>query len=167
MATPEYVRRMRALVGRDLLWLPSVSAVVVNASGEVLLGQRADDGRWSVISGIVEPGEQPAGAVVREVAEETGLRVEPERLTSVLAHPHTYPHGDLCEFLNLGFRCRLLDGTAQVNDDESVAVRWFAPDRLPTLDEHARLTIGHALTGGDGAWFAMETDPAWDTTVRA
>ena len=75
MAVPEYVTRLRKVVGHDLLWLPSVSAVVLNEAGELLLGKRADDGRWSIVSGFVEPDEQPAQALVREVYEETGVRV--------------------------------------------------------------------------------------------
>ena len=71
--------------------LSSVSAVVCDDAGKLLLGRRADDGRWSVVSGIIKPGEQPATAVVREVREETGVQVEPVRLSSVVSHPHTYP----------------------------------------------------------------------------
>ncbi|MFI7488462.1 NUDIX hydrolase [Micromonospora echinaurantiaca] len=153
MGVPDYILRMRKHVGHDLLWLPSVSAVVRNAAGELLLGQRADDGRWSVVSGFVEPGEQPATAVVREVYEETGLDVEPVRLSSVVSHPHSYPNGDRCEYLNLGFHCRLLGGTARVNDDESLAVRWFPMDALPTLDAHARTVVAHALADKSAAWY--------------
>ncbi|NJP32991.1 NUDIX hydrolase [Micromonospora thermarum] len=160
MGVPEYIRRLRAHVGRDLLLLPSVSAVVRNDAGELLLAQRADDARWSVVSGVLEPGEQPATAVVREVREETGLDVEPVRLSSVLAHPHTYPNGDRCEFVNLGFRCRLAGGTARVNDDESMAVGWFPPDRLPELDRHARLVIGYALDDDPAAGF-LPPGVAW------
>ena len=145
MATPDYIVGMRKHVGHDLLWLPSVSAVVRNDAGELLLGQRADDGRWSVISGFVEPGEQPATALVREVREETGLDVAPVRMSSAVSHPHTYPNGDRCEYLNLGFLCRVVAGTARVNDDESLAVRWFPLDRLPELDKHALLVIAYAL----------------------
>ncbi|MEW2381874.1 NUDIX domain-containing protein [Micromonospora sp. NPDC047707] len=160
MGVPEYIRQLRAHVGRDLLLLPSVSAVVRNDTGELLLAQRADDARWSVVSGVLEPGEQPATAVVREVREETGLDVEPVRLSSVLTHPHTYPNGDRCEFVNLGFRCRLTGGTARVNDDESMAVGWFPPDRLPELDRHARLVIGYALDDGAAAGF-LPPGVAW------
>ncbi|TDC40769.1 NUDIX domain-containing protein [Micromonospora sp. KC213] len=161
MGVPDYIQRMRRHIGHDLLWLPSVSAVVCDERGALLLGQRADDGRWSVVSGIVEPGEQPATAVVREVAEETGLRVEPVRLSSVLSHPHTYPNGDRCEYLNLGFHCRLISGTARVNDDESLAVEWFPPDRLPELDAHARLVIAHALGAASDAWY-LPAGSTWD-----
>ncbi|MEU4640306.1 NUDIX domain-containing protein [Micromonospora sp. NPDC023814] len=153
MGASDYILRIREHVGHSLLWLPSVSAVVRNDAGELLLGKRADDGRWSVVSGVVEPGEQPATAVVREVREETGLHVEPVRLSSVLTHPHTYPNGDRCEYLNLGFECRLLTGTARVNDDESVSVEWFPPHRLPELDRHARLVLAYALGAEQAAWF--------------
>lgn len=154
MAIPEYVQRMRKQIGNELLFLPSVSAVVVNAAGEVLLGRRADNGRWALVSGIMEPDEQPATAVVREVREETSLEVVPERLVSVVSHPYTYPNGDRCEYLNLGFRCRLVGGVAQVNDDESTAVEWFAADRLPLLDEHTRIVLAQGLSGSEAAWFA-------------
>ncbi|MDO3701728.1 NUDIX domain-containing protein [Micromonospora sp. C28SCA-DRY-2] len=160
MGVPDYILRMRKHVGHDLLWLPSVSAVVRNAAGELLLGQRADDGRWSVVSGFVEPGEQPATAVVREVYEETGLDVEPVRLSSVVSHPHSYPNGDRCEYLNLGFHCRLLGGTARVNDDESVAVRWFPMDALPALDAHGRTVVAHALADEPAAWY-LPPGVAW------
>ncbi|MBO4209850.1 NUDIX hydrolase [Micromonospora echinofusca] len=164
MGTPDYVLRMRKHIGHDLLWLPSVSALVYNHAGEVLLGRRADDGRWSVISGIVEPDEQPATAVVREVREETGLHVEPERLCCVTNHPHRYPNGDRCVFLNMGFRCRLVGGTARVNDDESTAVGWFAPDRLPALDGHARLVITQGLVAHGDTWFAAPGEPCGPVT---
>ncbi|MFF5171917.1 NUDIX domain-containing protein [Micromonospora sp. NPDC000089] len=166
MAVPEYIRRMRKHIATELLWLPSVSAVVRNDAGELLLGRRADDGRWSVVSGIVEPGEQPATAVVREVEEETGLVVEPVRLASVVAHPHTYPNGDRCEYLNLGFVCRPVAGTARVNDDESVAVEWFPPAALPPLDAHARLVIARALAPDEAAWY-LPAGMSWDDLTVA
>ncbi|WP_428964323.1 NUDIX hydrolase [Micromonospora fluostatini] len=165
MGLPDYIRQLRTHVGHDLLWLPSVSAVVTNAEGALLLGKRADDGQWSLISGFVEPGEQPATAVVREVEEETGVRVAPERLTSVISHPHTYPNGDRCEYLNLGFRCRLLGGTARVNDDESEAVGWFPLDRLPDLDPQARLVLARALGPDTDVWYLPAGDDWRDWTA--
>ena len=154
MAIPQYVARLREHVGHDLLWLPSVSAVVVDDRGDLLLGKRADDGRWAVISGIVERDEQPAAAIVREVLEETGVRVVPERLAGVRAHTHVYPNGDRCRFLNMAFRCRPVAGTARVNDDESLEVAWFAADQLPELEEHWQLVIKRALSSETMTWFA-------------
>lgn len=73
MAISEYVANLRKHVGTDLLMLPSASAVVVDDAGRVLLGRRADTGKWSLPMGAIDPGEQPADAAVREVYEETGV----------------------------------------------------------------------------------------------
>ena len=56
--------------------MPGVSAVVVHDDGRLLLGRRSDNGLWAVVSGILEPGEQPAHAAVREVLEEGGVSAQ-------------------------------------------------------------------------------------------
>ena len=56
----------------------------MNERGDVLLHQSADDGNWYLIGGGMDPGEQPADAVVREVLEETGLEVIPERSSAYI-----------------------------------------------------------------------------------
>lgn len=62
--------------------VPCVGAVVHDGHGRLLLVRRAhapSAGLWSVPGGRVEPGESEAEAVVRELAEETGLAVRPVR----------------------------------------------------------------------------------------
>ena len=141
---PEFVSRLRRQVGTDLLWLSGVSAVVLH-EGRVLLAQRPS-GRWSVVSGILEPGEQPARAVVREVREETGTEVEVELLVDVVAQePMAYDNGDRAQYLDLTFRCRYLGGDAHVADDENLDVGWFDLDDLPDLADRDRDRIAHAL----------------------
>ncbi|ALV37461.1 NUDIX domain-containing protein [Streptomyces sp. CdTB01] len=153
MPTPDFIREIRATAGHQLLWLPGVSAVVFDDEGRVLLGQRADNLRWALISGIPDPGEQPAAAVVREVEEETGVRVAVERLVSVRSSRQvTYPNGDVCQFMDLCFRCRVLGGEARVNDDESLAVGWFSLDELPEMTEFHHFRIKQALSD-EPTWF--------------
>nr|WP_296063991.1 NUDIX domain-containing protein [uncultured Actinoplanes sp.] len=154
MPISPYIARLRSHIGHDLLLLPSVSAVVRNAAGEILLARRSDNGRWSLPAGILDPGEQPADAVLREVLEETGVVAQIERVGGLASHPVVYPNGDTCEYLDVWFRCRAAGGEARVNDDESTEVGWFAPDRLPDLDDWARLRIATALTDDDTAWYA-------------
>jgi len=134
MATPEFILKLREQVGHEPLWIPGACAVVFDDAGRVLLGQRADNGRWGLITGILEPGEEPAQGLLREVLEETGVVAAAERLVSVdVAGPTTYPNGDICHFLTLVFRCRYISGEARVNDDESLAVGWFRPEEFPEL----------------------------------
>lgn len=151
---PDFVLGLRRQVGTDLLWLSGVSAVVLH-QGRVLLTQRPS-GRWGVVSGILEPGEQPAQAVVREVREETGADVEVELLVDVVAQqPIAYDNGDRAQYLDLTFRCRYLGGRAHVADDENLDVRWFMLDDLPDLGERDRQRLEHALApSSDGQpWF--------------
>ncbi|WP_327321849.1 NUDIX domain-containing protein [Streptomyces sp. NBC_01210] len=154
MATPDFIRELRATAGHQLLLLPGVSAVVFDDQGRVLLGRRADTGKWSLIGGIPEPGEQPAVTAVREVYEETAVRCVAERvvLVQALRKPVTYPNGDQCQFMDISFRCRAVGGRARVNDDESLEVGWFSVDALPELKEFSLFRIKQALTEGP-AWF--------------
>ena len=55
MPAPDYVLKLREKIGHDPLWLPGVRGVVVNDAGEILLGRRADNGNWALITGILEP----------------------------------------------------------------------------------------------------------------
>ena len=154
MAVSEYVANLRRHVGTDLLMLPSACAVVVDDGGRILLGRRADTGTWSLPGGAIDPGEQPADAAVREVYEETGVRIAVERLAGVALREVTYPHGDVCQYLTVWFRCTATGGRAVVHDDESSAVGWYRPGELPDLDAVDRLRIDTALDDDAPAWFA-------------
>ena len=154
MPISPYLRELRRRVGHDLLLLPGVSAVVRNEAGEVLLGRRSDNGRWSLLAGVVDPGEQPADAIVREVREESGVDVRVDSVAGLALHPVTYPNGDRCHYLNVWFRCTAIGGEARVNDDESLEMRWFARDALPEIDDMVRLRIDTALNDEPAAWFA-------------
>jgi 8-oxo-dGTP diphosphatase len=158
--TPSYVLELRRAYGQGRLLLPGVSAVVVRDDLEpgrqhVLLNRRSDSGRWSLPSGIVEPDEQPAIALAREVTEETCVEVEVERLTLLVTEPEMrFGNGDRCQFISMTFRCRYRGGEAAVGDDESTAVDWFAVDDLPTdLDQRYRRRISVALADQEACVF--------------
>ena len=161
MPIPEFVTRLRSDVGHHLLWLPGVSAVVTDDDGRLLLGRRADNGRWAVVSGILDPGEEPAPAAIREVLEETGVTAEVVALTAVAASELvTYPNGDLAQYLDLCFWCRRLGGEAHAADDESLAVGWFAPDALPEpLNPSSVERIARTLTYIAGAGTSTSPQP--------
>lgn len=135
MPTPDFILRLREKIGHDYLWLPGVCVVIFDPDGRTLLGRRSDNGRWAIVSGIPEPGEQPATAVLRECAEETGLSPQLVGVCSVESEePKTFPNGDRCQFFNVTFVGRVSAeqaASAHVADEESTAVAWFDPDDLP------------------------------------
>ncbi|MFF4728108.1 NUDIX domain-containing protein [Streptomyces mirabilis] len=157
MATPDFIRTIRASAGHQLLWLPGVTAIVFDDEGRVLLGRRTDTRKWSTIGGIPDPGEQPAACAVREVFEETNVHCVVERVVLVQALEQvTYENGDTCQYMDTTFRCRAVGGEARVNDDESLDVGWFAVDALPELNEFAMFRIKQALSDAS-TWFAPAT----------
>ncbi len=154
MPTPPFVTQLRRHIGHDLLWLPGATAVVVRHGGatpELLLVRRADNGAWTPVTGIVDPGEDPHVAAVREVLEEACVVAEVERLVWVAAGDVvTYPNGDRAQFLDHTFRCAWVSGDPTPGDDESTAAGWFPIDALPPMPERHRLRVEWALADEPG-----------------
>ncbi|MFT9110610.1 MAG: NUDIX domain-containing protein [Bifidobacterium psychraerophilum] len=137
MATPAFVLDLRRTIGHDMLWMMGVTGYVVDAQDRILLGRRADTGEWALVYGIIEPGEEPADTVVREIKEETGIDAVPTDLVSVKSSSHvlTYTNGDQAMYMDHLFLCTVdPDGNTEpfVGDDESLEVGWFALDDLPS-----------------------------------
>jgi ADP-ribose pyrophosphatase YjhB (NUDIX family) len=113
--------------------VPCVGAVVHDAAGRLLLvrrGHAPSTGLWSVPGGRLEPGESEAQAVVRETAEETGLRVRPDRVLGVVRIP-----GDGVVFTVTDWACTLLDREQQpVAGDDAADVAFVDAAGLAGLD---------------------------------
>lgn len=160
MPTPDFIRDLRDHIGTDELWIPAVRAVVIRraaAEPEVLLVRRVDNGAWTVTSGILDPGEQPAAGAAREVEEETAVLARAVRVAGVFAtHRVQYDNGDRCRFLDTVLEMEPVGGQAQVNDEESTEVGWFPVSGLPgALSEDQRMVIGWALDAGAPAQLIM------------
>ncbi len=132
MPTPEFILRLREKIGQELLWLSAVTAVVVHDDA-VLLVERADNGRVTPVTGIVDPGEQPAVAAVREVLEETAITASADALVRVNAlPPMEHANGDRAQYLDIVFRCRYVSGEPFPADGEN-ARAWWCP--VAALDD--------------------------------
>lgn len=155
MPVPEFIVELRKKVGHAPLWLSGVSVVIRGDDNRLLLTRRVDNRQWALVSGIVDPGEEPASAAVRETKEETGIDIEVMRLSSVdVTEPIVHPNGDLAQYLNVCFTARATGGDAHVADDENLEVAWFEPDDLPPdLMKTSRMRIGKALQDKPEAWF--------------
>jgi len=161
MAISNYIRSLRDRIGTELLQVPSVAAIIRDDGGRILLQRRTSDGAWSLPAGAIDPGESPAHAVAREVREETGLRVVPERIVGVFGgrgFSHTYANGDRVEYLVVLFACRVVGGEPGGEDDETAELRYFEPGEMPELALAYPRHLFANDPGGD-PYFMWDGDP--------
>jgi 8-oxo-dGTP diphosphatase len=121
---------------------PGTEAVILDATGRVLLGRRAFDpgaGRWDLPGGFLEEHEDPLGALHREVGEETGLEIAPQAFVGFYLEPYAN-RTVLC----ITWVARVIGGEERAGDDLA-ELRWFSRGELP-LDELAFSHYRQALS---------------------
>lgn len=112
---------------------PAVQALVVR-DGRVLLARRALDpgaGMWDLPGGFLDEGEEPLVGLRREIAEETGLAIEPGPFLGAFVEPY---EGRFV--LGLTWAVSAPAGEPAAEDDVA-ELRWFGPGELPGADEFA------------------------------
>ena len=80
--------------------MKEVSTIAVRQGGKLLLGRRRDNGKWTTPGGHLDPGEKPLAGAVRELLEETGLKVKASQLKPLESRevkPGLLVHGFLYE----------------------------------------------------------------------
>ena len=134
---------------------PAIIVLVTDPSGErALLGRQASwpAGRYSTIAGFVEPGESLEDAVIREVAEETGVQVSAVVYDS--SQPWPFPSS-----LMLGFHAVASSEAITLRDGELEDARWFT--RADVAAGHPALPPAGAISARlIDAWYSQPGGPA-------
>jgi 8-oxo-dGTP pyrophosphatase MutT (NUDIX family) len=119
----------------------SVAAIIVDDAGQVLMTQRRDNGHWEPPGGVLELDESILDGVRREVREETGLHIEPERLSGIYKN---MPRG----IIALVFRARLVGGSLANATAEARRLEWLGPEEIAArCDEAYAVRVLDALSG--------------------
>ncbi len=131
--------------------LPSVTAVVPNERGEILLVHKTDNDLWALPGGAMDLGEYISETVVREVKEETGINVEVTGLVGIYTNPHhvmAYDNGEVRQQCSVCFTTRVVGGELATSEETSEA-RFIALRDLDALNIHPsmRLRINHYRQG--------------------
>ncbi|UIJ70591.1 NUDIX domain-containing protein [Aurantimonas sp. HBX-1] len=140
-----YLGRLRAVVGSRCLLVPGARVIITRQDGSILLQHRSDFSLWGLPGGNAEEGEGLEEVAVREVFEETGLRVRNLVPFGFGNDPKSetvhFPNGDVCQFFVMMFVTSDYDGLVQINDDETLSLDWFRPDDLPPMLTSMRRSV--------------------------
>jgi ADP-ribose pyrophosphatase YjhB (NUDIX family) len=132
--------------------VPSVTAVILNEQGQLLLIHKTDNDLWALPGGGHDAGESISDTVIREVKEETGVDVEVINLVGLYTDPRhviAYDDGEVRQQFSICFRARPTGGSLRTSS-ESKDVRWVGPEEIEALNIHPsmRLRIRHGLDPG-------------------
>ena len=113
-----------------------IGAVIIN-EGKIALIKRGNEpskGKWTIPGGLVELGESPEQAVIRETKEETGLDVENPSLIDVVSNVDLDEKGKVkYHYVIIDYFVHVKNGTAQAASD-AVELCWVPFDEVEDYD---------------------------------
>jgi ADP-ribose pyrophosphatase YjhB (NUDIX family) len=143
-----FLRAIRERVGPSPLIMPAAAGLVLDEAERVLLVWRAEADGWSLPGGIMELGERVDRTVVREIAAQTGLRVEPVQLVGVYSDsPSPVPDSERnwLKPVTALLDCRATGGRLRADEIESTRARFFSLDALPPLEPDQAVQLDDGL----------------------
>lgn len=114
--------------------------LVRNGAQDLLLVRQTFTRRWSLPGGLLGRHEPPVEAAARELAEETGLRIAPDRLTP--AQPNALPQAEY-HWIDFVYLAALSDAEGELRCDgtEIAEAEWFPLDALPQLSRSTQYIL--------------------------
>lgn len=115
------------------------SIIVRNEKNEILLQKRADNGKWGLPGGCQDLGENLRTTAVRELYEETGIKVKEEDLILIDTlsgekRKRSYPNGDIVYNNSSLYLCDVNSNDIDIKiDSESLKLEFFDINNLPNL----------------------------------
>ena len=129
----DYIMDLRKLVGHRTLIQCGAGVIIVNSSGEILLGKRSDNHKWGYFGGSVEIDEKVEDCAKRELLEETGLSADELAFFDVISGAevhYVYPNGDEVSNIEILYLCRKYHGEPKAQKEEFEELRFFNPSEI-------------------------------------
>ena len=141
----DYIPYIRKKIAHDELLSVGLCALVINLEGKILLEKRKDNGLYCLPGGSIDLYETVKEGVIREVYEETGIRLEEKDLSlfSVRSGEKmkiVYPNGDITHYVDLCFFAKVNKGEKDIapKDEESTEIFFCDPCHLPSKESFLR-----------------------------
>ncbi len=155
--TLDQIAGVRSHIGTDLYSGIGASALIPRGDGRILMLQHKDETTWRPPAGFSDLGENVAQTAVREVWEETGLLIQPERIIAIHSTPQlnvTYLNGDQVRNVGVVFRAELLGGLPKLDGREINEMAWMTPkEALAKFDITRRWFFEKVLSHLDKGYF--------------
>lgn len=148
-----YISELRKIVGHGTLIMPCACLIIGDGKGNILLQQRADDGKWGYHGGAVEIDESVEDALRREVKEELNIEIDELELLGVYSgasYHHVYPNGDHTSCIDIVYACHKYHGVLSLQKEEVLQIKWFNKNDLPeNLSDNPKRPIHDYLSRFD------------------
>lgn len=129
----DYIKKMRSKIGHEAIYMPTAGLIICKDK-KVLLQKRADNGRWGMHGGGMNPEEEFLEALNREIKEEMNIEPINPKLFGIYTGKkmyYEYPNGDKVYVMNHVFLCEEYKGNIKFNDSEVEECEWFDINNLP------------------------------------
>jgi ADP-ribose pyrophosphatase YjhB (NUDIX family) len=149
-----FLRVIEERCGPAVVIMPAAAGIVLDDDRRVLLVRRRERDCWSLPGGMMELGERIDRTAVHEIAEQTGLKVEPVELIGIYTDSHPPapdPDGNRVKLVTALFHCRVAGGRVGSEGDASTDTCFFSLDALPPLEAEQAARLGDGLAATDRA----------------
>ncbi|MCF7925733.1 MAG: NUDIX domain-containing protein [Candidatus Izimaplasma sp.] len=137
----DYITYIRKLVGNNKIIMNAAACIITNENNEILLQHRSDDHYWGLPGGIMELGETEQDTCIREVFEETGLKVKPMDFLGTFHNKHkVWPNKDEAHVVCAVFTADIIGGHLNTDNAETLDLNYFSYENLPNINAPDHLT---------------------------
>lgn len=124
-----YIKKIRSKLGQEKFIHPAARIIIENTNKEILIIERVDNGKIGIPAGAIEENETIEACIIREVKEETGLKLLDLEVIGISSNPDResveYPNGDKIQYFTVEFYSNHWEGTIKIEDKNEVKSAKF------------------------------------------